>query len=454
MTIATINRFISLFHDAFEALGQDIGMPSIEPMAMLVHHSMESKSRAYHTASHVFYMCEGMNPRQVLAALFHDVVYYQLDGGFPSHARELLADVTRREGGDLIIQDINPDDLALRLCVDIFGFKAGQTLALYGGMNEFLSAVVAARMLQAHVSLPDLIAIVACIEATIAFRAPDAQGTSATNVLAQRVRLQYETRAADLAGVDADAAVAAVLKDAVQLANRDVGSFAEPDPGLFLSSTWLLIDESNAPLAAVGIYSLRDYRVALRRMDLFLSALNPAYIFQDHGGFPDSTEMARLRDIAKHNIAFACDFLDAKITSTAIVEALALCTGPDCPISMFLGDIRSAYGKPDRVEDYLPAPPAGETVNAELVRVLERGRTLQSANDLTASPLTAFVYRYLGHDGTHAAMVEARKMFDETLSPEAFLRALNRNMVRDIIQACARIALSRRDALLALCETL
>lgn len=454
MTIATINRFISLFHDAFAALEVIVPMDKVERMAMLVHHSMESKTRAYHTASHVFYMCDGMNPRQVLAALFHDVVYYQLDDGFPSHAVPLLADVARVEGDTVVVQDIRSDDAAVSLCADIFDFRAGQTLPLYGGMNEFLSAVVAARMLHDHVTLADLIAIVACIEATIPFRAPGAQGKTATDVLAQRVKAQYEQRVPALLAADQGAALAAVMKDAVQLANRDVGSFGEPDPGLFLSSTWLLIDESNAPLAAVGIYSLTEYRQALRRMDLFLSGLNPMHVFQCVDGYPDSDEMDRLCSVATRNIAFACDFLDSKITSTAIIEALALCTGTDCPISMFLGDIRSAHGKPDRVEAFLPAAPAGQTVSAGLVRVLERGRTLQSANDLTASPLTAFVYRYLGHEGTHLAMVEARKMFDGSLSPEGFLRALNRNMVKDIIRACAQIALSRREALLALGDTL
>ena len=454
MTIATINRFISLFHDAFDAMELRVTMADIERMAMLVHHSMESKTRAYHTASHVFYMCDGMNPRQVLAALFHDVVYFQLDGGVPPHAASLLADVVRLEGGTVWIQNALSEDAAVTLCVDIFGFRAGQSLPLYGGMNEFLSAIVAARMLHGHVTMVDLIAIVACIEATIPFRAPDAQGKSATDVLAQRVQAQYQQRVSTLSAADQALATETVMKDAVQLANRDVGSFGEPDPGLFLSSTWLLIDESNAPLAAVGIYSLKEYRMALRRMDLFLSALNSEHIFQSHDGYPDDTEMARLRTIATRNIAFACNFLDAKITSTAIIEALAHCTGPDCPISMFLGDIRSSEGKPDRVEDFLPAAPQGQHTQTELLRVLERGRTLQSANHLMASPLTAFVYRYLGHEGTHLAMVEARKMFDGVLSAEEFLRALNRNMVKDVIQACARIALSRQDALLALGKTI
>lgn len=454
MAIATINRFISLFDQAFGALQCQVSLADAERLAVVVHHSMDSKKRAYHTAGHVFEMCEGMKPRQVLAALFHDVVYYQLDSGFPAPVTALLQDVVLTFEGKLVLRDFDPQDRALALCAAIFEFAPGQVLPLYDGMNEFLSAVVAARLLQPYLSVLDLMAVLACIEATIPFRAPDAQGSSATDNLAQRVQQQYLqwVDAGDLmaARTFADQAVA----DAACLANRDVSGFAKTDPGLFLSSTWLLIDESNAPLASPGIYSLQEYRIALMRMDTFLATLNPEFIFQHHNAIPPLDEVNALCVTARGNIAFACDFLDAKITSVAIIEALALCTGADCPVSMFLGDIRSAYGRPDRVEDFLPQAPLDKVVNETLLHVLEKGRTLASNNDLTASPLTAFIYRYMGHEGTQQALALARDMFDGVLAPKAFLQRLNRDMVCAILRACANIALSRRDALLALEQSL
>jgi hypothetical protein len=138
----------------------------------------------------------------------------------------------------------------------------------------------------------------------------------------------------------------------------------------------------------------------------------------------------------------------------AIIEALALSTGGDCPVSMFLGDIRSPYGKPERVEDFLPDITSTELVNDELLRVFEKGRTLESNNDLTASPLTAFIYRHMGHRGTQAAFRQARLMFDGVLPPAQFLQALAPDMVRPILRGCANLALSRRDALYALEATL
>ena len=261
------------FDEAFHALSVSVPMVEVEQLAMLVHHSMDAKTRAFHTTRHVFGIGAGMKPLQVLAAIFHDHVYYQLDDGFPVRLAAVLDGVTRHENGLLILQPISSDDRATALCADIFGFSPGQVLPLHCGMNEFLSAVTAARLLQRHLKAPHLLAVVACIEATIPFRAPDANGQTAAQTLALRVQAHISKWQPEfgLSVSDTASFVKTVVTDAVALANRDVAGFTEADPGLCLSNTWLLIEESNAPLAAVGVYSLQEYRSALLRMDVFLS---------------------------------------------------------------------------------------------------------------------------------------------------------------------------------------
>ena len=69
------------------------------------------------------------------------------------------------------------------------------------------------------------------------------------------------------------------------------------------------------------------------------------FFFKQYKEQPNQQEMADLHAAAKRNIVFLVDFLEAKITSIAIVEALAQCTGTDGPIAMFLGEIRSACGR-------------------------------------------------------------------------------------------------------------
>ncbi len=450
MTIATINRFISLLSGALEALSARVPITEIERLAMLIHQSMDQGRRTYHVSTHLFDMCEGMNPRQVLATLFHDVVYYQLDGGFPQQAYKLLMRSIRVEQNVLMIRAIDEDDKGLALCAGVFGFKPGEILPLYGGMNELLSAVVAIRLLEPHLPPTELLAIAACIEATVPFRGFAADGSGPYERLAKRLRGVSD--ALGLAVSEAD--INRMVTDAVVMANQDVSSFAEPDPGTFLSTTWLLIEESNAPMAAVGIYSIQDYRGALVRMEKFLSTLNPDHVFHCYRNTPGAEKFSALRGAARKNLEFATHYLGAKIVSIAMVEALALLTGGNCPISMFLGDIRSAYGKPDRAEDFLPDVAGTQPLDEQLLRVLAVGRSKESASDLTASPLTAFIYRYLGHEGTLRALQSAKQMFEGQLTPRDFLAGLNAGMVRALIRACAHIALSREAPLLALEKSL
>lgn len=449
MTTATINRFISLLNGAFEALSVRVPITEVEQVAMLIHQSMDQGRRAYHTSTHVFDMCEGMNPRQVLATLFHDVVYYQLDGGFPLRADAMLMRSIRVEPHMLMIRTID-DDKGLALCAGVFGFKSGEILPLYGGMNEFLSALVAIRLLESHLPASELLAMAACIEATIPFRGTNANGKGPYDNLADRLRAVSQSLG--IAVTDDD--ITRMIKDAVVMANKDVSSFSESDPGTFLSTTWLLIEESNAPLAAVGMYSIQDYRGALGRMEKFLATLNPDSVFHEYQGTPDAERYAALRARARANLEFATHYLGAKIVSIAVIEALALVTGGNCPVSMFLGDIRSAFGKPDRAEDFLPPAPPTESVNQQLVDVLEKGRARESATDLTSSPVTAFVYRSLGDDSTRSVLQRAKRMFAGELTARDFLASLNPEMVRATIRACSRIALSRQGPLLELEKSL
>ncbi|STQ91914.1 hypothetical protein [Iodobacter fluviatilis] len=444
MSTAKINRFIQIFSDAFTRLDADVPMPHIERLAILIHRAMENRTRKYHTSMHIFELCEGLGARPTLAALFHDLVYYQLDGCFPQQTHSLLSKVCHLENGGFILQEMSHDPLAT-LCAEIFNFKPYQALPLYGGMNEFLSAVVAVRLLKPYLPLSDLIAIVACIEATIPFRATDTNGCG---LLEDKIRQQCKKRLEIVDDAQCDEYVTEVMHEAISLSNVDVGGFAEANPSKFLSSTWLLIEESNTPLNAVGVYTLQDYRMALLRMEKFLHGLKADVVFHQYAGVPDTEEYQRLSKAAHNNIMFSCDFLAAKLTSIALIEAMAVETGGDCPVSMFLGDIHSSSGtKPERAEDYLPLPHDALDIRPELLQVFEQGRSEETELDLNASPLTAFLYRCLGHQGTLQAWKQAQRFFSGELSSLDFLKSLDPKLVIAMTEACMHIAISRKEEL-------
>ena len=446
MTLATINRILSMFLVAFRDMSIQVRLRDVERLAVLVHHSMQHGRRVYHTPAHLFDMAKGMNPRQVLAVLFHDIVYYQIDGGFPEKAKYLLDTTVRVDDDQVILLPFASRDSCVALCGGLFDFQAGETLPLFGGMNEFLSAVVATRLLQPYLSTTDLIAIGTCIEATIPFRGPTPTGQTVFERAADRVAKVSQLLNAGLTRDDINRTVT----DAVVMANRDVVNFSVPDPGHFLSATWQLIEESNAPLAAVGVYSIQEYRGALMRMEGFLGSINPDHVFHSYQGTPDATEFAALRAATKKNLAFSLSYLGAKIVSMALLEALALETGGDCPVAMMLGEIRSQSGVPNRVENLLPPLTDDRPTDPALLAVFDTGRAKEAAFDLTASPLTAYIYRCEGEEGTVRALKQAKKMFAGERTPRHFLASLRPELVRCVAGACAQIAISRSAELRAM----
>lgn len=437
--MAPINRVVGLFGYAFHGLSANIGMAELESLAILVHHSMGQGRRVYHTCDHLFDMARGMNPRQVLAVLFHDLVYVQLDGGFPQKVKALLDPTVLSQGGQVLLRPQSASDPCTALCAEVFGFVPGQVLPLFGGMNEFLSAVVAVRLLQPYLPVRELMAIAACIEATVPFRGSGSLGQPVYEELMARLAALNQSRGL---GLD-EGELEQMVRDAVLLANQDVVNFSTPDPGQFLSATWQLIEESNAPLAAVGMYGIGDYRGALMRMERFLSTLDPQHVFHSFRGTPDAVRFAALQTSARNNLAFSLDYLAAKIVTIALVEALATESGGDCPVSMLLGQIQRRHGAQGRVEDHLPALQAQAPTDPALLAVLTRGRAREVAHDLTDSPLTAYLYRSEGHEGTRQAMQRARKMFAGECSASDFLGGFKPPLVTSIAIGCAAMSPTR-----------
>lgn len=446
MPIETMRRITYWFDQAFQGLSVDVPAAEVRELAMLVEQCMEGKTRTYHTAFHVLGLCDGMQPVQVLAALFHDVVFYQLDGGLPGSVSALLDDVTRPESGAFRLQEITPGDHALALCVDIFGLRPAELLTPNRGMNEFLSAVVAVRLLCRHLNHAQLMAVAACIELTIPFRGPDANGSTPAQVLARRV----QARCASLFDSEPQRAefVKTTLTEAVIFANRDVAGFITAAPEHCLSNSMLLVEESMMPQAAQGASSLLTYREALLGMDTFLGQLNPAHVGQYFAGCPDAGAIVQMQMTTQKNIAFVRTYLAAVLSSVAIIEALTPDAGNGYPMTLLLGGIGCAEA------DAFPAPAAGVIVDDSLLHLLKHGLAPQENPGLNALPLTACVYRFLGQEGTRHTYAQARQMFDHALAPETFLQNLDRAMVGAIIRQAAQQDAGHKEALLALEHTL
>ena len=163
-------------------------LSEVERLGILINEAMSAPARSFHTPQHVIDLADPESPHTTLAALFHDLVYYQVDHGLhPQISSALAPSIGSRDRRMWLRPGAETDDRALVLTMGVFGFSAGQQLELSAGMNEFLSALVMNRSLAAVVGEADLIFSTACIEATIPFRKNDAEGRTAAEVLERRL---------------------------------------------------------------------------------------------------------------------------------------------------------------------------------------------------------------------------------------------------------------------------
>ena len=447
MASGTIQQTISLLQEAL--LGLDVRIPLIklEDIGIMIHEAMTVQARSFHTPAHIFELADASNPVQALAALFHDVVYYQVDEGFTPEIAAVLRPYIEIEGDQIRLESMSEDDsVAFRITLTVFDFEPGQILPPQQGQNEFLSALLMNQQLIGRVPASDLAKVTACIEATIPFRGDSTRGESPADLLEKRLKALNRRLALGMAKSEIYEAV----RWAVAFSNRDVDNFSERDTGSFLDNTWKLLPESNPSLRLRGIYTIGSYRRALQKMEAFLGQLDPETIFNEYRGEPPPGEYQRMVALAHRNVTTARKYLGIKLIAAAVLEALADITGGDAPVALFMGAIDRGENA-RRFEDYLPQIKTDTSVDelSTLFGLLAFGRASSSSFDLQNSPLALFIFKKLGWDRIQRLLERAKMMFRGELSAAEFLTELPPNMVIEITRACAAMASTRREALLA-----
>lgn len=443
-----ISQLVFRFREAAEALGLSPADAQVERWSVMIHRSMNLGRRRFHTAAHVLEVtAPGLPPLATLAGLFHDLVYLQVDDGYPMLVRDQLSALA--EPIDEARWRLTPaagEGLA-GLVSEVFGKGPGDELGLFDGLNEYLSACVALAQLEGELSEVQLVAVAAAIEATIPFRALDAEGRSPLDLLDARLTALIERRSLP---IDDDAREQ-IVQEAQQLGNRDVLNFADPNPGRFLTNTWALLPETNRSLTGFSVYSIVDYRHSLARMNGFLRFLQPETIFARRAGQPDADAYEALLAAASRNLRIARRYLDIKLCTIGLIEAFALLTGGDAPIALFMGDVAPpADDEPIlRAEDQLPAiqPDPDLTYDPVVLDLLENGRSGESHFDLRNSPLSSYLYRTLGEEHMLEMLGTAEQMFRDEVSPSDVIGTLPQQAVHDFATAFARLAPTRARAL-------
>jgi len=451
MRIATFEKLVTLFQQTFQALSVNISPLALENLAVMVYKAMAAQSRNFHTLDHVFCLANGNDPIQTLAAFFHDIVYYQVDMGVAAGLQEIVTPYIRQKNGEIFIgSKVNANDWLFILALKVFGFAPGQKLSIAAGLNEFLSTLVMHKALKPFLNEKDLLKLTVCLEATIPFRAPNAQGFSPFDLLELRLHAINRDFRFGLSQAD----IEHIVKTGVSFANKDVENFAETDVAKFLDQTWKLLPETNVALRTPDLYSIREYRSALQRMELFLSSLNPDTIFHQYRQVPTDKEFQAMTKRARYNIGTTREYLQMKVLTVAILEALAEVSGGDAPLSLFMGDRSGKGEKAKKLEDYLPSVDSGEFIDESTVfLLLDKGLISEPNFDIKNSPLSVFLYSNLGPAKIKQVLGFAKELFDGRMKAHVFLTQIDPTVVAVIAKASASMVSTRREKLLEYCKT-
>lgn len=420
--LALQKQFCDYLCQAFSALGSTVSDVDCGVIATAVQQSMVGPWRFFHTLEHGMKVGGNEEPIEMLAGAFHDVVYVQVDAGIPFNLTGCISPVVEQVGDAMVLRAMQPEIEHLQWLLPLFGLSAGQVLLPGAGQNEFLSALVAIKLLEPFVEKPVLLAIALCIEATIPFRqspCPD----SLPEATFARLQAICQDQGLELT----EAEQIAMVQRAVRVGNRDVMSFAESSAAHFLADTWNLLPESHQ-FSPGGLHRIQDYRQVIEKTEDFFLNLDPSCIFQQFRGEPSQAVHSHWESQARENLAVGQLYLSCKLVAIALLEALASPFGPQTALSLFMGTLPDGASSPPlRLEQFFPPPHWSGDVMSEreqqVWQLLSKGRAASShQGDVLYSPLATFMLQFHGFEPLPRQLQAAREWIDGSLPCNQFLQ--------------------------------
>jgi len=457
-TKTNIQRLVDSLRKSFTDLGTHTTDEHLEYLAVFLNESMATSGRFFHNVEHVFDISMDACAITVISALFHDVIYYQVDGELSLEQAGILQGVLCEDEESSTALKLNTidseTDPLFAMVADIFGFSSGEVLNPFGGQNEFLSAMVAVRALDGTLQLSQMAQIAACIEATIPFRSINAEGKTPADLL--YLRLVDVNNKFQLHMTEED--IVETIHLSVDLSNRDVRNFSSSDTGYFLEQTWKLLPESNVPLRQKTLYTVFDYYNALFKLEKFFSNLDSNVVFRHFRDRPDEMTRQALNRQAALNLEIGCSYVRAKLLSIAILAAIAHLTGGDVPMSFITGDLPEIERCAARLDDKFSQMDTdkgttGTFQDEKVYELLMKGRRMDSSFDARDSPMAAYLYRMIGAEGVNKSLEYAVVTLDN-VSSSGLLKSLPRGVLAEIVRNTATIVEIRADKLLTILEEL
>mmetsp|Transcript_27379 Transcript_27379/g.48486 ORF Transcript_27379/g.48486 Transcript_27379/m.48486 type:complete len:480 (-) Transcript_27379:575-2014(-) len=410
-------------------------------VARLILDSMKTSGRVYHNMQHVFDISKTMkDPILELSALFHDVIYYSIDKSFQGEQAKALEGVVLGVDGSHgqpqeLILALEFEDPIAELVVRLYGFDRGKPLPKLG-TNEFLSAVIGVRVLEKWLSVPQLMQIATCIEATIPFRPISEDGKTPMDRLYDRLKLVCPDQSEEW--------LVHTVRMAAVTANCDLCSFDSNDRDFFLDSSWKLIPEARPVLLEEDCPLMEYYNecFALEGRTKFLKGAVPK-IFQSFRQAPSDEEMAAKQAKTHENLKVMSEYALVRMLQLMVLVEFVKVMGEDpasIPLRPLLRMTLPEVTSPTAENE----SPMGLTAEeqAEVRNWLVCGRRACFSWDPAISPLGAYLYDSLGPKGI-ASAVEVGK--NQKPGSHELLKVLPKDVVTTIASSLGAVLPDRAE---------
>jgi len=448
-TASDEQKCLDCLMSAIADLQGNVDKAELAKISNLIIQTMTGPWRSFHTPDHIFEVGEGGDAIEAISALFHDLVYVQVDQGISVNISRYISPYVKEDCEQLVIFDPPElqEDAVFNMVLMMFGFQHGQALLPMSGQNEFLSALIATKALESMLSFSQLSEIAACIEATIPFRPRLESGLTCSDLLFGRL---VNVNEVFKLGWD-DSKIAKTVKRAVRLSNRDVENFASPNSSRFLNNTWNLIPETNHDLRNVNSYSVHGYRISIQKMEGFMNFLTPDIVFRRYRNEPDEKTYYKLLAQTGQNLEVAQLYLGTKLTSIAVLEALSFRIGRDISLSTMMGELPLDDTQVVGLEQFLPAviePNQPTTaIEVEVLELLDKGRTVNSSYDVKNSPVATFMVKSIGFKEMQRMLNLSKEFFKGSLTAEELISSCDPEVMAMIKGAVIKLFESRKFAL-------
>ncbi len=449
--ISLINSYANQLSSALVELDSPAAEHEIEAIAIFLVRAMGSESRSYHRPEHSLDVSREQPPIARISALFHDLVYVQVDPNWKIFLGDVLFPMIPNDSYSLNVREAltKTSNTWFKICAVIFGFEKEEQLLPLGGLNEFLSALVLINKLEVHLTPKDLLKTIACIEATIPFRTADSIGHSPSHRLRKRLikaslEFNLNINTQDINHVTIDCRC---------LVEKDLIGFSAKKLGFFLSDSWNVLSENHASLRN-NFFLISDYQKAVFELIFFFQMLDPDNMFWNDVA-PTSPQSAVYALSARYNLKNGTEYMKAFFLSLSLLEAIALETGGETPYELFVGAKKSSREhEPQEISDYLNLedhPSMNSTDERDVYSVLKNGRVARAKFDRKDCPIGAFLYLEL-HRGEQFEIQfqNALCFYKGELKGKDFIKTFPPKVIAPVLHALSQLVTTRVEQILAL----